>query len=142
MKTGNYRIVPVHPQLQEMGLCEMINSIPAGPIFYSMETKRRAADPLARARNAGTKVLNWIRDEVKITDPRIQPNHAWRHRFKTIARDIDMHPEYRDAIQGHEDGRAASDYGETTIKALWREIQKMPRWEIAGASKMGSLGRP
>jgi integrase len=133
VKTGNYRIVPVHPQLQEMGLCEMIASLPAGPIFYSMETKRRAADPLARARNAGTKVLNWIRDEVKITDPRIQPNHAWRHRFKTIARDTDMHPEYRDAIQGHEDGRAASDYGETTIKALWREIQKMPRWEIGGA---------
>lgn len=57
-------------------------------------------------------------------------NHAWRHRFKTIAREVGIAPEYSDAITGHEDGRAASDYGETTVKALWREVQKLPRYEV------------
>lgn len=136
VKSGNYRIVPVHPQLQEMGLVTTIQSLPDGPIFYSTEHKRKAADPVARARNAGTKVLLWIRDDLKITDPRIQPNHGWRHRFKTIARDSGLAHEYMDVIQGHEDGRAASDYGETTIKALWREMQKLPRWDIQGAGQV------
>jgi integrase len=39
----------------------------------------------------------------------------------------------KSGIQGHEDGRAASDYGETTIIARWREIQKLPSWDILGA---------
>lgn len=134
VKSGNYRIVPIHPQLQEMGLVSMIRALPPGPVFYSMEFKRKEADPVRRARNAGAKVWEWIRDDVKITDARVQPNHAWRHRFKTLARDADIAHEYMDVIQGHEDGRAASDYGETTLKALWREIQKLPRYNIAGAS--------
>lgn len=67
-----------------------------------------------------------MREVVKIEDPRVQPNHAWRHRFKTDARDVDIAPEYVDTIQGHEDGRASSDYGETAIRAPWREIKKLP----------------
>jgi integrase len=130
VKTGNYRLVPIHPQLQSMGLVEMIEARPAGPLFFTMDFKRKAADPHARAKNAGTKILVWIREGLKITDTRIQPNHAWRHRFKTVARDVDIPTEYSDAITGHEDGRAASDYGETTIKVLWREIQKLPKWNI------------
>lgn len=133
VKSANYRIVPIHPQLQAMGLVQMIEARPAGPLFFTMETKRKDADPLARAKNAGAKVWGWVRNDLKIIDPRLQPNHAWRHRFKTLARDVDISPEYMDVIQGHADGRAASDYGETTIKALWREIQKLPHWDIQGA---------
>lgn len=35
VKTGRYRVVPVHPQLQEMGLVEMIRQLPRGPIFLT-----------------------------------------------------------------------------------------------------------
>ena len=134
VKSDNYRIVPVHPQLGAMGLVEMIQSLPSGPVFYNLKPFRgKAADPVERAQNAGAKVGEWVRDDVKITDKRLQPNHAWRHRFKTVARDFGIAPEYSDAITGHEDGRASSDYGETTLTALWREIQKLPRWDIPGA---------
>ena len=34
---------------------------------------------------------------------------------------------YLNAIQGHKAGAAASSYGETTVKALYREICKIPR---------------
>lgn len=119
-----------------MGLIEMIEARSAGPLFFTMDFKRKAADPLTRARNVGSKVTSWIRDDLKIIAPRLQPNHAWRHRFKTLARDVDIAPEHSDAITGHEDGRAASDYGETTIRALWREIQKLPQWEIEGLARV------
>lgn len=134
VKSDNYRIVPVHPQLVAMGLVQMIQSMPAGPVFYNLKPFRgKPADPVERAQNAGAKVGTWVRDYVKITDKRLQPNHAWRHRFKTVARDAGIAPEYSDAITGHEDGRASSDYGETTLTALWREIQRLPRWDIPGA---------
>lgn len=128
VKTGKYRIVPVHPQLIEMGLPAMIRALPAGPVFYSAAPIRgKPADPVERAQSAGAKVGQWVRDVVGITDSAVQPNHAWRHRFKTIAREADIDLEVRDAIQGHEDGRAASDYGEVTVKAMWAAIQKLPR---------------
>lgn len=133
VKSGNYRIVPVHPQLVEMGLIEMLQSLPRGPVFYNLRPFRgKAPDPVERAQNAGAKVGTWVRDSVKITDKRLQPNHAWRHRFKTLARDFGIAPEYSDAITGHEDGRASSDYGETTLTALWREIRKLPHVDIPG----------
>lgn len=130
-KTRTYRIVPIHPHLLKMGLKEFIHSRPDGSIFFESADIDNDQERLrTRAENAGNKVREWIRNAVGVTDPAVQPNHGWRHRFKTIARDVDITPEYMDVIQGHEDGRAASDYGETTVKALWREIQKLPYYSI------------
>ncbi len=72
----------------------------------------------------------WVREFVGITDPNVQPNHAWRHRFKTVARDSNMDLEVRDAIQGHEDGRAASDYGEVSVKAMWEAVNALPPYKV------------
>lgn len=135
VKTGNYRLAPVHPQLLEQGLCDFVSSLPDGPIFYSLAPVRgKPADPVERAQSAGAKVGQWVRDFVGITDPNVQPNHAWRHRFKTVARDSKMDLEVRDAIQGHEDGRAASDYGEVSVKAMWEAVQKLPRFDTKGTA--------
>lgn len=131
VKTGKYRIVPIHPQLIEMGLPAMIRALPAGPVFYSLAPIRgKPADPVERAQSAGAKVGQWVRDVVGIADPAVQPNHAWRHRFKTVAREANIDVEVRDAIQGHEDGRAASGYGEVTVKAMWAAIQELPRFPV------------
>ncbi|MCB5410526.1 site-specific integrase [Pseudogemmobacter faecipullorum] len=76
VKTGAYRIVPIHPQLLEMGLPEMIRALPDGPVFYSTAPVRgKPADPVERAQSAGAKVGQWVRKVVGITDPRAQPNH-------------------------------------------------------------------
>jgi hypothetical protein len=68
----------------------------------------------------------WVHHTVGIGSE-VQPNQGWRHRFKTIARDVGIPVEYIDAIQGHEDGRASTGYGETTVKALRREVERFPR---------------
>jgi integrase len=131
VKTGNYRLAPIHPQLLEQGLLDMVRSLPDGPIFYSVEPVRgKPAEPVERAQSAGAKVGQWVREFVGITDPNVQPNHAWRHRFKTVARDSKMDLEVRDAIQGHEDGRAASDYGEVSVKAMWEAVSALPAFEV------------
>ena len=127
VKTGQYRHVPLHPHLIELGVLDMAKRRGSGPLFYVPNDDAREASSTQWG-NVLAKVGQWVRNKVGITDKRLQPNHAWRHRFKTIAHDVDIAPRYIDAIQGHDDGTASSDYGERTMKALGREIRKLPRY--------------
>ncbi|MBU1313958.1 MAG: phage integrase N-terminal SAM-like domain-containing protein [Alphaproteobacteria bacterium] len=126
VKTRKYRLVPLHPHLIEMGLLEFVRTRPPGPLFY--RSSGRKTRPGYNPWDSVTgKVSDWVRKVAKVRDPRVQPNHGWRHRFKTIARDVDIPQRYMDALQGHEDGSASADYGDNTVNALYREIQKLPR---------------
>ncbi|MES2550632.1 MAG: DUF6538 domain-containing protein [Pseudomonadota bacterium] len=40
VKTRKYRLAPIHYQLLEQGLLDMVRSLPDGPIFYSLEPVR------------------------------------------------------------------------------------------------------
>lgn len=117
VKAGNYRSVPLHPQLVREGLLTMIESLPSGPIFRGKD---------ASAKGVSARVGEWVRSHAKITDPALQPNHAWRHRLKTVCRDHGMADEWADHLQGHANPRAAEGYGERTVKALYRELCKLP----------------
>ena len=128
VKTGKFRNVPLHPQIIEMGFLEMVRGLPDGPLFFKLDDKA-AADPLAAAQNAGDKIRAWVRSVVGIKEA-IQPNHAWRHRFKTVCRDVGLHPEVVDALVGHEDGRASTHYGEYTVRALGEAVCQLPRYAV------------
>jgi integrase len=128
VKTGNFRQVPLHPQLLEQGLVDVFEKRAGMYVFADIpETKEIGA----RAAGVYGKVAEWIRSEVGITDPEVQPNHAWRHRFATVAREADIAPEYSDVLKGHEDGRAAASYGETPVSVLYRELCKIPKIELS-----------
>lgn len=127
VKTAQYRKVPLHLHLIDMGLLDFVKTHPGGPLFY-VPNDRKKSNGHKTSDNTRAKVGEWVRDVVGVQDKRIQPNHAWRHRFKTTARDVDIPQRYMDAIQGHDDGSASADYGENTMKALYREIQKLPRY--------------
>lgn len=127
VKTGEYRIVPLHAHLVDMGLLYFVNAQREGYLFLNPAETLEATS--IRAENVGKKVSGWVRSGAGVIDLRVKPTHGWRHRFKTIARDVGIAPEFADAIQGHTDGRASSAYGETTVKAMNREIQKLPRYE-------------
>ena len=113
------------PHLIEQGLPEFIRSRPEGPLFFWQGNK--VNDPVVRAQSIGKVIGKWIFGTVGIGSE-VQPNHGWSHRFKTLARDVGIPLEYVDAIQRHEDGRASSGYGETTMVALKREIEGFP-WQ-------------
>ncbi len=127
VKSGRYRRAPLHPHLIELGLLEFVKAHKGGPLFYVPNTRKRS-NGHKTSDNTRAKVGDWVRDVVGVTDKRIQPNHAWRHRFKTVARDVDISQRYMDAIQGHDDGSASVDYGDNTMTALYREIKKLPRY--------------
>lgn len=127
VKTDEYRYVPVHSHLIEQGILDMVRKRGQGPLFYEPNNNKREANSTQWG-NVRAKVGEWVRKTAGVTDRRVQPNHAWRHRFKTVCRDVGIERGYMDAIQGHEDGTASSDYGEHTMKALGREIERLPRY--------------
>ncbi|WP_423212049.1 DUF6538 domain-containing protein [Paracoccus yeei] len=121
VKSGSYRLVPLHPQLVREGLLKMVQALPDGPIFRATH---------ASASGVSGRIGEWVRTHAKITDPDIQPNHAWRHRLKTVCRDHGVADEWADHLQGHANPRAAEGYGERTVKALYREVCKLPDYGV------------
>ena len=123
VKAGRYRIVPLHPHLQEIGLIDFIQSAKPGYLFHAGGTREVA---LRRSGVVSGKIGGWVRDTAGIKDDRIAPNHGWRHRFKTIGKNADIDLAYLDAIQGHAGRTSGEGYGEFTTSTLYREICKVP----------------
>lgn len=90
------RTVPLHSALLTVGFLDFVRGVGAGPLFPDLPP-----DKFGRRGGNGTKILGpWVR-KLGITDDRIQPNHAWRHRFKTLARHHALGTDMVDAIVGH-----------------------------------------
>ncbi|WP_157091400.1 hypothetical protein [Methylobacterium nodulans] len=115
------RTVPLHSTLLKVGFLEFVRGVGTGPLFPELRP-----DKFGRRGGNGTKIHGpWVR-KLGITDSRIQPNHAWRHRFKTLARHHELGTDMVDAIVGHARRTVAGSYGEFPLTALKREIEKIP----------------
>jgi integrase len=135
-KSSAFRDVPIHPHLHEQGFLEFVDSCDPGPLFYS-ETRSRGGTEPGNV-HVGGKLAKWVRS-LGVSDPNVDPNHGWRHRFKSLARACDMREEVYDAIQGHAPASVSRGYGDLWPIVMKREIEKIPRYEIAG---LGIAGGP
>ena len=128
-KDGNARVVALHPHLVEQGFPEVIKGL-EGRVFFDPSRARTGSDENPQSKKVGEHLARWVRDQVGVTDPRVKPNHGWRHRFKTIARECRMIPETRDYIQGHVPRIESEAYGDTSPKVTLAEIKRIPRYEV------------
>ncbi|QEE41039.1 MULTISPECIES: DUF6538 domain-containing protein [unclassified Methylobacterium] len=132
-KTGP-REVPLHDHLVEQGFLDFVRSKKAGPLFYSVARQRGASAGNPTYVKVGGKLAEWVR-AVGVDDENVQPNHGWRHRFKTIGRAVGIDSARLDAIQGHAPATEGDKYGEFLPNALKLEVDKIPRYEVvAGAA--------
>ncbi|MDP9732120.1 UNVERIFIED_ORG: integrase [Rhizobium sp. SORGH_AS260] len=128
IKTGQFRYVPLHPHLIEQGLWKFAGRAKAGPLFFNCALKSK--QPWVQT----VQLLGeWVRSVAGVTDPRIGPNHAWRHWFKSKGRTAGIDNVYLDAICGHSLPTQGNNYGEFEPSALLREICKLPPIEIKTA---------
>jgi integrase len=118
IKSGVYRLVPVHRHLVELGLLRFVDASDDGPLFAKGSYKR---------------VVDFVRTIV--TDKRVQPNHAWRHRLKTIARNLGLDHRVIDCIQGHAARTAGEDYGDVTVVAMARVVAAIPLVSIGPSDR-------
>lgn len=127
VKSKKYRDVPLHHQLIDIGFLKFVEQAPDGPLFHSAD-----ADPKKLpAQAVSTRVGKWLQAE-KLIPNGVQPNHGWRHRFKTLSREAGLDPHVVDSIQGHT-GRTASDgYGDVTLRTKKAAIDKLLAYEVVG----------
>lgn len=126
VKTGAWRDVPLHRQVIAEEFLDFVASASDGPLFHG------ATDPATFATAAATvsdELAKWLRRS-SIAPEGVQPNHAWRHRFKTVGRELGLSDRVIDAIQGHAGRTAGDSYGDVTITAKVKAIDALPVYDL------------
>ncbi|OWK31793.1 tyrosine-type recombinase/integrase [Sphingomonas mucosissima] len=132
VKTKEARIVPVHSHLIAQGFLDIVRANGAGPLFYDPSRQRVASESNRHVKKVGERLAEWVRVDVGITDLGLQPNHGWRHLFKSTSYAVGMEERMADAIQGHSAGTTGRKYGAPPIGAKADAIALLPRFQVPG----------
>lgn len=122
VKTDEARDVVMHEHLVEKGFPAFAQSSPDEYLFI---TPKRGSSIRGPWRSRKNDLIEHARETVK--DPRVAPNHGWRHRFKTVGMEAGVDHRVLDAIQGQSARTVAETYGEVTLKTLALAMAKFPR---------------
>ncbi|QEU09543.1 DUF6538 domain-containing protein [Paracoccus yeei] len=125
-KTGQWRDVPLHPQIIEMGFLDYLDSIPSGPLFHNEPHPHRF---VYAAKKLANRIGDWLKEQ-ELVPAGVQPSHGWRHRLKTVGREVGIDGRVLDCIQGHAPRTAGDDYGDVTVKTRIAAIHRLPRYEL------------
>jgi integrase len=130
VKSNTARLVPLHPHLVEQGFLSAISGKGEGPLFYEPARQRVEGDASRHFKKVGERLAQWVRKDVGITDPTLQPNHGWRHTFKTGAMVAGIPERIADYIQGHAPKSVGQAYGSVPLGTAAAEIGKLPRFDV------------
>lgn len=124
VKTGEARKVPLHSHLVEQGFTAFAKPNDPTPLFFREGTGTEL-NPASKIR--ASNLASWIRS-LGVETP--QPNHGWRHRFKTMCRIVEITEEVMDKLQGHANPLQGRKYGQSPLKILHKAIEQLPRYEV------------
>ena len=130
VKNRKARTVALHSHLRDQGFLQVVEG-KSGPIFYDPALGRGGSNGNPQYKKVAERLAAWVR-ELGVSDPEVQPNHGWRHRFKSQARVAGMSEEVRDMIQGHVPATEGRAYGDFPPTVTSREIEKLPRYKVPG----------
>jgi integrase len=133
IKGRGTRVVPLHEHLVAQGFLEFVKSKGKGPLFYNPSTPLQDEDPTnprrPRAIKARERLAAWVR-KLGITDPELQPNHAWRHTFKLLAERHGISERMHDQITDHAAKNVSRQYGKATLEDMAAALEKYPRYRL------------
>lgn len=132
VKTSTFREVPLHPHLIEQGFLDFVRETGPGPLFYDPSRSRGGREPMYA--HMGGKLAKWVRQTIGIRDRNIDPNHAWRHRFPTVAEAVGIPERVYNQIQGHAPTSAGRKYGVVPPETLVEAICRIPRYAVSGVN--------
>jgi integrase len=115
------REIPVHPDLLALGLLTLVQGREPGTRVFPQLVK--VSDGFA-----GIVSKSWrpITQLCGVYQPGRNPLHAFRHSFKTLAREHGIPKEVSDWITGHASGHIGDSYGINPLSRMALEIQKLP----------------
>jgi integrase len=133
VKTDIYRVVPLHPDIVEQGFLDYVRTRAGKPLFYD-PSRARGGNPAHRQSDkTGERLAEWIRTDVGLKDKRIMPNHAWRHRFRSVSRSLKIPADVVNALDGHAAASVADTYGDFWPRVLHEAICLYPRYDLSAA---------
>ena len=115
------REIPVHPDLIAIGLLTLVKGREPGTRVFPQLVK--VSDGFA---GIVSKVWRPITQLCGVYLPGRHPLHAFRHSFKTLAREHGIPKEVSDWITGHGSGHIGDSYGINPLSRMALEIQKLP----------------
>lgn len=139
MTKGDYeRVIPVHSHLIDQEFLHHVEKRrKAGlPLFYDPKRARGGENANPQWQKIAQRLGEWVVESLHITG--VTPNHGWRHRFKSVARHVHMHPEVEKFITGHggsddpgEVAKVSMKYGDPWVTTLKNTIEMYPRYDLA-----------
>jgi integrase len=124
-KTDDFRDVPIHPQLIALGFLDFVIAADHGALFFDGKSERTSARHPSK--QVAQRLAVWVRS-LGVVSKKVSPNHGWRHRMKTIARENELDPRVIDAIQGHAPRTAGEGYGDVSLVAKDKAIRRFPSY--------------
>ena len=127
VKGKEYREVPIHEHLIEMGFADFVQKAGGGYLFMTIK-------PDSTLRGVWQSKKNRLAEFARqfVTDPNVAPNHGWRHTFKTRGRGAGIENTTLDAICGHAPDTIGESYGTVPLKAKVDAMKLFPRYELEG----------
>jgi integrase len=123
VKTNEARDVVLHAHLVEKGFPAFVQSCRGGHLFLTPGEDGDVLGPLQGLKN---RLAETARETV--SDPRVQPNHGWRHRFTVKAAEAGLSDSVVDAIQGHAPRTVAdARYRKHSLTTLANALELYPR---------------
>lgn len=130
VKTSKARYVPIHSHLIEQGVLQLARAGSKEPLFYDPKAARQGDAVQPQPKQLASKLAKWVRDLGVSEVP--QPNHGWRHRFKTMSRLASVDRAAADVMQGHAPRTEGDKYGAWPPRVLQPEVEKLPRYAVNG----------
>ena len=106
-----------------------VEAAPSGPLFHRNSTPSGA---LSGARTISGRISTWL-GTLKVVPAGVKPKHGWRHRIKTVGRELQSSDRVLDAICDHVGQTAGDNYGDVTFSAKARVIKGFPNYAMSSA---------
>lgn len=115
------RDVPIHSDLIKLGILELVQGKPSDSRVFPQLIK--VCDGFA---GIVSKAWRDLTQQCGVYRPGRSPLHAFRHTWKTLAREHGIPKEVSDWITGHASGSVGDGYGINPISRMAAEMQKLP----------------
>lgn len=121
------RDVPIHADLIQLGILELVQGRDGDTRVFPQ--LRKVCDGFA---GIVSKAWRDLTEQCGVYRPGRSPLHAFRHTWKTLAREHGIPKEVSDWITGHASGNVGDDYGINPHSRMAAEMRKFP--SITGAA--------
>nr|WP_314256741.1 DUF6538 domain-containing protein [uncultured Devosia sp.] len=132
VKTRKARVVPLHPHIIEQGFLDYVASRNGRHLFYDPGRARNGAAANPQYKKAGERLARWVRKTVGITDVGVDPNHGWRHLFRSTMLFAEVQEQVINRVDGHAGKTEGQKYGTAWPEVALAAISKIPPYRLGG----------